>query len=669
MKSTTAARTKKSTRKSTKKSTRNAPKAKKAASKTVAKAGKAPLVSVKQKLALQVELILRECCCSLPQDSRKILNHLKTNYYTKINAALPNMITDLKQRDMLLEVSREVGQRIVTAEGTSRCCTPDRLRRVARKFEELLDQALLDNHHRFLNDALRKGTLQLGPAGKDVPLTPKFEKLINAVLDNNYYFMQSYYHRALSSVLKNLNSTRGRKTQEKVRRQKTEIFEANSFPEKMIEYYLDRETISYEELKDLHEYARKTGVSLVPRDIGRARKSIVAARTSILRRAGGMTPAKKKNLERLLHSGFSQDLAQKIADNPRLTSVDKMLKTYVQACVQTDKNVHLFRVSSHSRAFKKALQSEFVRYLNGTHYYLFNRNRLTSLLKDLNAEYIRGELNRIFKRKIESERFLKRLTTMRTFRKMKLFQYDGIQRKNGVPISSVTRLNKDEYEGKVKEVFKHLVQDHELDLPLADLRKAFKAEQQAEAAAAIAPERTFEEEMLFRLVFILDEGLAPEQKMVDAGWLMPGSNLRTKILERRAKLEKKVSSFANRVFRVESYRERFKRNPKKLIGYLHKHLDDCSRLEKGFLLQQIYVGAQEGTPNSRIYREVIDNFHSLEPTISNSDDNDAFLKAVYELPALDQQAREFYFRNARLRLLAGLAAKRTTATAPIQREN
>ena len=115
---------------------------------------------------------------------------------------------------------------------------------MARKFEGVRDQWLLDNHHRFLNEALRKGTLQLGPAGKAVPLTPKFEKLINAVLDNNYYFMQSYYHRALSSVLKNLNSTRGRKTQEKVRRLKTEIFEANSFPEKMIEYYLDRETIS-----------------------------------------------------------------------------------------------------------------------------------------------------------------------------------------------------------------------------------------------------------------------------------------------------------------------------------------------------------------------------------------------------------------------------------------
>ncbi len=665
MKTATATRTKSRTKTRTRKKTTK--KSVTRASKT--KATTEAMVSPEQKLALQVELILRDCCCHLPEDSRKIIDFLKTNYYTKINAALPEMITDLKQRDMLLEVSREVGREIVSEKGTSRCCTPDRLRRVARKFEELLDQALLDNHHRFLNDALRKGTLQLGPAGKDVPLTPKFEKLINAVLDNNYYFMQSYYHRALSSVLKNLNSTRGRKTQEKVRRLKTEIFEANSFPEKMIEYYLDRETISYEELKDLHDYARKTGVSLVPRDIGRARKSIVAARTSILRRAGGMTPAKKKNLERLLHAGFSQDLAQKIADNPRLTSVDKMLKTYAQACVQTDKNVHLFRVSSHSRAFKKALQSEFVRYLNGTHYYLFNRNRLTSLLKDLNAEYIRGELNRIFKRKIESERFLKRLTTMRTFRKMKLFQYDGIQRKNGVPISSVTRLNKDEYEDKVKEVFKHLVESHELELPLAELRKAFKAEQKAEAAAAIAPERTFEEEMLFRLVFILDEGLAPEQKMVDAGWLKPGSNLRNKILERRTKLEKKVSSFANRVFRVESYRQRFKRNPKKLIGYLHKHLDDCSRLEKGFLLQQIYVGAQEGTPNSRVYREVIDNFHSLEPTISDSDRVDAFLKAVYELPALDQHAREFYFRNARLRLLAGLARKRTPDSGDIRLEN
>lgn len=630
---------------------------------------KEPMVNQGEKLALMVELTLRDCCCSLPEDSRKILSHLKTNYYTKISAALPEMISDLKQRDSLLEISREVGQRIVSEESTSRCCTPDRLRRVARKFEELLDQVLLENHHRFLNDALRKGTLRLGPEGKNVPLTPKFEKLINAVLDNNYFFMQSYYHRALSGVLKNLNSTRGRKTQEKVRRLKTEIFEANSFPEKMIEYYLDRETISYEELKDLHEYAKKTGVSLVPRDIGRARKSIVAARTSILRRAGGMTPAKKKNLERLLQAGFSQDLAQKIADNPRLTSVDKMLKTYAQACVQTDKNVHLFRVSSHARSFKKALQSEFVRYLNGTHYYLFNRNRLTSLLKDLNTEYIRGELNRIFKRKIESERFLKRLTTMRTFRKMKLFQYDGIQRKNGVPISSVTRLNKDDYENKVKKVFKHLVEMHGLELPLKELRKDFRTEQNTEAAAAIAPERTFEEEMLFRLIYILDEGLIPDQGMVNEGWMAPGSNLRAKILERRAKLEKKVSSFASRVFRVESYRERFKRNPKKLIGYLHKHLDDCSRLEKGFLLQQIYVGAQEGTPNSLIYREVIDNFHSLETTISDSDQKDAFLKAVYELPALDQQAREFYFRNARLRLLAGLARKRTPSSGEIRREN
>lgn len=627
------------------------------------------LVSPEQKLALQVELILRDCCCTLPEDSNKILAFLKESYYTRINAVLPDMITDLKQRDTLLEVSREVCQRIVSKESTSRCCTPDRLRRVARKFEELLDEALLTNHHRFLNDALHKGTLQLGPAGKQVPLTPKFEKLIHAVLDNNYYFMQSYYHRALSSVLKNLNSSRGRKTQEKVRQLKTRIFEANSFPEKMIEYYLDRETISYEELKDLHEYAKKTGVSLVPRDIGRARKSIVAARTSILRRAGGMTPAKKNNLERLLHVGFSQDLAQKIADNPRLTSVDKMLKTYAQACVQTDKNVHLFRVSSHSRSFKKTLQSEFVRYLNGTHYYLFNRNRLTSLLKDLNGEYIRGELNRIFKRKIESERFLKRLTTMRTFRKMKLFQYDGIQRKNGVPISSVTRLNRDEYEEKVKEVFDHLVEKHRLDLPLKELQKAFQVELKAGAAAAIAPERTFEEELLFRLIYILDEGLVPEQGMVDRGWLRPGSNLRTKILERRSKLEKKVSSFTSRVFRVESYRERFKRNPKKLIGYLHKHLDDCSRLEKGFLLQQIYIGAREGSPNSSIYLDVLENFHSLESMISDSDQKDAFLKAVFELPALDQQAREFYFRNSRLRLLAGLARKRTPASGDLRMEN
>jgi len=623
--------------------------------------GDGNLVSDKNKLALQVELILRDCCCHLSGNSKDILDFLTENYYGKIHSALPEMITDLKQRDMLLEVSRQVSQKIVSAEGTSSCCTPDRLRRVARKFEELLDKCLLDNHHRFLNDALRKGTLQLGPAGRDVPLTPKFEKLINAVLDNNYYFMQSYYHRALSSVLKNLNSTRGRKTQEKVRRLKTAIFEANSFPEKMIEYYLDRETISYDELKNLHDYARKTGVSLVPRDIGRARKSIVAARTSILRRAGGMTPAKKQNLERLLHAGFSQDLAQKIADNPRLTSVDKMLKTYAQACVQTDKNVHLFRVSSSSREFRKALQSEFVRYLNGTHYYLFNRNRLTSLLKDLNAEHIRGELNRVFKRKIESERFLRRLTTMRTFRKMKLFQYDGIERKAGVPISSVTRLNREDYESKAKKVYRHLVVSHGLELPLKELRQAFRAEQKADADVAIAPERTFEEEMLFRLIYVLDEGLIPDQKMVDEGWMAPGSNLRTKILERRAKLEKKVTSFASRVFRPESYRERFKRNPKNLVRYLHKHLDDCSRLEKGFLLQQIYIGAKEGTPNSKIYLDVIENFDRLEPTISDSDRKDAFLKAVYELPALDQQAREFYFRNARLRLLAGMAQKRTPA--------
>jgi len=666
MSSATKTRTRPSTRKSTKKSTRKSTRkatkknARKAAKPAAAAKKSTPMsVTPEEKLALQVELILRDCCCTLSQDSRKILEHLKTNYYNKINAVLPEMITDLKQRDTLLDVSREVSRKIVSGEGTSECCTPDRLQRVARKFEELLDQCLLDNHHRFLNDALRKGTLQLGPAGREVPLTPKFEKLINAVLDNNYYFMQSYYHRALSSVLKNLNSTRGRKTQEKVRRKKTEIFELNSFPEKMIEYYLDRETISYEELKDLHEYAKKVGVSLVPRDIGRARKSIVAARTSILRRAGGMTPAKKKNLERLLHAGFSQDLAQKIADNPRLTSVDKMLKTYAQACVQTDKNVHLFRVSSNSRAFKKALQSEFVRYLNGTHYYLFNRNRLTSLLKDLNADYIRGELNRIFKRKVESERFLKRLTTMRTFRKMKLFQYDGIQRKNGVPISSVTRLNKDEYEVKVGEVFDHLLETYQLTLPEKELRAAFEAEQKAEKDAAIAPERTFEEEMVFRLLFILDEGLAPDQKMVDGGWLQPGTNLRAKILQQRSRLEKKVTSFTNRVFRLESYRERFKRNPKRLVGYLHKHIDDLSRLEKGFLLQQIYVGAQEGTPSSRIYRDVIEHFDTLEPSISNSDRKDAFLKAVYELPAMDQQAREFYFRNARLRLLAGLGRKRT----------
>ena len=437
-------------------------------------------------------------------------------------------ISDISGRDNLFKKMEKSGLRRVKKElkekgkhsSPGQIFDPFRWKTIYRKFIEQINPVLLERHLELLDYILATGEIQLLGDPKLSVSTPKHNWIIQSTLNNEWYLLRSYFFKARSETQFQFKKKEGtRKYWEEVKYKKIKIFEACKFSEIDIQKFLFIDKLNYKTLEEIYKYSQELGMELIPRDVSLALRGIDKSKDHIKERAGFLIGSRKVFQGALIDLGFSKANAYIVAKQAKRSNNHQISKAFRQSLQFTSDEIFWYRIPPNCQKIKADIEAQCVKHLSTVRVHLFERGRLNKLLLKAGKALIRKYLEKIYGDKVSELHCYFRLETIHQYYKLKFFEYNHSQ----VPsVSELIKVSRKQFQSTVLSGYKTFLQKKRIDIP-SSLYNAIAIHKSRTGWED--PYTTPEEKLLLRFWFLMDHGVAVNQKTINSGVLKPGEDI------------------------------------------------------------------------------------------------------------------------------------------------
>ena len=453
----------------------------------------------------------------------------------KLSSKTPSLISRLKQ----IKISDISGRDklFVKMEKSGLSCVKKRLREVKkqsgsgdfdsfrwktifRKFIEQINPVLLERHLELLDYILATGEIQLLDDPKLPALTPKYIWIIESTLESEWYLLRSYFFKAKSEIQSQFNKKEGtRKYWEEIKYKKIKIFEACQFSESNIQKFLFIDKLNYKTLEDIYEFSQELGLDLMPRDVSLALRGVDKAKNHIKERGGFLMGNRKVFQNQLLDLGFTKDNAYIIAKQAKRSNNHQISEAFENSLKVASDEIAWYRIPPKCQRIKADVEAQCTKHLSTVRIHLFERGRLNKLLLQAGKPLIRKYLEKVYGDKVSELHCYFRLETIHQYYKLKFFQYH----EEAVPsVSELIKISRKEFQPTLVKGYEAFIKKKRLQIS-PELYKGITSKPSVTLweDAYVTPE----EKILVRFWFLMDHGVAINQKLVDSGVLKLGFDL------------------------------------------------------------------------------------------------------------------------------------------------
>ena len=437
-------------------------------------------------------------------------------------------ISDISGRDNLFKKMEKSGLRRVKKElkekgkhsSPGQIFDPFRWKTIYRKFIEQINPVLLERHLELLDYILATGEIQLLDDPKLSVSTPKHNWIIESTLNNEWYLLRSYFFKARSETQFQFKKKEGtRKYWEEVKYKKIKIFEACKFSEIDIQKFLFIDKLNYKTLEEIYKYSQELGMELMPRDVSLALRGIDKSKDHIKERAGFLIGSRKVFQGALIDLGFSKANAYIVAKQAKRSNNHQISKAFRQALQFTSDEIFWYRIPPNCQKVKADIEAQCVKHLSTVRVHLFERGRLNKLLLKAGKALIRKYLEKIYGDKVSELHCYFRLETIHQYYKLKFFEYNHSQ----IPsVSELIKVSRKQFQSTVLSGYKTFLQKKRIEIPSS----LYNAIAMHKSGTGWEDSYTTPEEKLFlRFWFLMDHGVAVNQKIINSGVLKPGEDI------------------------------------------------------------------------------------------------------------------------------------------------
>ena len=437
-------------------------------------------------------------------------------------------ISDISGRDNLFKKMEKSGLRRVKKElkekgkhsSPGQIFDPFRWKTIYRKFIEQINPVLLERHLELLDYILATGEIQLLGDPKLSVSTPKHNWIIESTLNNEWYLLRSYFFKARSETQFQFKKKEGtRKYWEEVKYKKIKIFEACKFSEIDIQKFLFIDKLNYKTLEEIYKYSQELGMELMPRDVSLALRGIDKSKDHIKERAGFLIGSRKVFQGALIDLGFSKANAYIVAKQAKRSNNHQISKAFRQSLQFTSDEIFWYRIPPNCQKIKADIEAQCVKHLSTVRVHLFERGRLNKLLLKAGKALIRKYLEKIYGDKVSELHCYFRLETIHQYYKLKFFEYNHSQ----IPsVSELIKVSRKQFQSTVLSGYKTFLQKKRIDIP-SSLYNAIAMHKSGTGWEDSYT--TPEEKLLLRFWFLMDHGVAVNQKIINSGVLKPGEDI------------------------------------------------------------------------------------------------------------------------------------------------
>ena len=437
-------------------------------------------------------------------------------------------ISDISGRDNLFKKMEKSGLRRVKKElkekgkhsSPGQIFDPFRWKTIYRKFIEQINPVLLERHLELLDYILATGEIQLLDDPKLSVSTPKHNWIIESTLNNEWYLLRSYFFKARSETQFQFKKKEGtRKYWEEVKYKKIKIFEACIFSEIDIQKFLFIDKLNYKTLEEIYKYSQELGMELMPRDVSLALRGIDKSKDHIKERAGFLIGSRKVFQGALIDLGFSKANAYIVAKQAKRSNNHQISKAFRQSLQFTSDEIFWYRIPPNCQKIKADIEAQCVKHLSTVRVHLFERGRLNKLLLKAGKALIRKYLEKIYGDKVSELHCYFRLETIHQYYKLKFFEYNHSQ----IPsVSELIKVSRKQFQSTVLSGYKTFLQKKRIDIP-SSLYNAIAMHKSGTGWEDSYT--TPEEKLLLRFWFLMDHGVAVNQKIINSGVLKPGEDI------------------------------------------------------------------------------------------------------------------------------------------------
>ena len=437
-------------------------------------------------------------------------------------------ISDISGRDNLFKKMEKSGLRRIKKElkekgkhsSPGQIFDPFRWKTIYRKFIEQINPVLLERHLELLDYILATGEIQLLDDPKLSVSTPKHNWIIESTLNNEWYLLRSYFFKARSETQFQFKKKEGtRKYWEEVKYKKIKIFEACKFSEIDIQKFLFIDKLNYKTLEEIYKYSQELGMELIPRDVSLALRGIDKSKDHIKERAGFLIGSRKVFQGALIDLGFSKANAYIVAKQAKRSNNHQISKAFRQSLQFTSDEIFWYRIPPNCQKIKADIEAQCVKHLSTVRVHLFERGRLNKLLLKAGKALIRKYLEKIYGDKVSELHCYFRLETIHQYYKLKFFEYNHSQ----IPsVSELIKLSRKQFQFTVLSGYKTFLQKKRIDIP-SSLYNAIAMHKSGTGWEDSYT--TPEEKLLLRFWFLMDHGVAVNQKTINSGVLKPGEDI------------------------------------------------------------------------------------------------------------------------------------------------
>ena len=437
-------------------------------------------------------------------------------------------ISDISGRDNLFKKMEKSGLRRVKKElkekgkhsSPGQIFDPFRWKTIYRKFIEQINPVLLERHLELLDYILATGEIQLLDDPKLSVSTPKHNWIIESTLNNEWYLLRSYFFKARSETQFQFKKKEGtRKYWEEVKYKKIKIFEACKFSEIDIQKFLFIDKLNYKTLEEIYKYSQELGMELIPRDVSLALRGIDKSKDHIKERAGFLIGSRKVFQGALIDLGFSKANAYIVAKQAKRSNNHQISKAFRQSLQFTSDEIFWYRIPPNCQKIKADIEAQCVKHLSTVRVHLFERGRLNKLLLKAGKAFIRKYLEKIYGYKVSELHCYFRLETIHQYYKLKFFEYNHSQ----IPsVSELIKVSRKQFQSTVLSGYKTFLQKKRIDIP-SSLYNAIALHKSGTGWEDSYT--TPEEKLLLRFWFLMDHGVAVNQKTINSGVLKPREDI------------------------------------------------------------------------------------------------------------------------------------------------
>ena len=379
---------------------------------------------------------------------------------------------------------------------------------------------LLERHLELLDYILATGEIQLLDDPKLSVSTPKHNWIIESTLNNEWYLLRSYFFKARSETQFQFKKKEGtKKYWEEVKYKKIKIFEACKFSEIDIQKFLFIDKLNYKTLEEIYKYSQELGMELIPRDVSLALRGIDKSKDHIKERAGFLIGSRKVFQGALIDLGFSKANAYIVAKQAKRSNNHQISKAFRQSLQFTSDEIFWYRIPPNCQKIKADIEAQCVKHLSTVRVHLFERGRLNKLLLKAGKALIRKYLEKIYGDKVSELHCYFRLETIHQYYKLKFFEYNHSQ----IPsVSELIKVSRKQFQSTVLSGYKTFLQKKRIDIP-SSLYNAIALHKSGTGWEDSYT--TPEEKLLLRFWFLMDHGVAVNQKIINSGILKPGEDI------------------------------------------------------------------------------------------------------------------------------------------------